>query len=116
MKKIDKKELRLKRRRRVRAKVSGTPDKPRLAVYKSLTSIYAQLIDDINGKTLAQAAIKDVAKGKNDMEGAKSVGKLVAERGKKAGVKKVVFDRGGYSYHGKIKSLAEGAREGGLEF
>ena len=116
MKRIDKKELRLKRRRRVRAKISGTAEKPRLSVCKSLTSIYAQLIDDTQGKTLAQANIKEIAKAKNDIEGAKKVGKLLAEKGKKAGIEAVVFDRGGYNYHGKIKALADGAREGGLKF
>ncbi|KKT88683.1 MAG: 50S ribosomal protein L18 [Parcubacteria group bacterium GW2011_GWC1_45_14] len=116
MKKIDKKELRLKRRRRVRAKVSGTAQRPRLAVYKSLTNIYAQLIDDVAGKTLAQANIKEVAKGKNDMDGAKEVGKLIAKKAKEVKISEIVFDRGGYNYHGKIKSLADGAREGGLKF
>lgn len=116
MKKIDKKELRLKRRRRVRAKVSGTSEKPRLAVYKSLTNIYAQLIDDVAGKTLAQANIKDIVKGKGDMDGAKEVGKLIGKKGLAVNVTEVVFDRGGYSYHGKVKALADGAREGGLKF
>lgn len=116
MKKIDKKELRLKRRRRVRAKISGTAQKPRLAVYRSLTNVYAQLIDDISGTTLAQANIKEIAKGKNNIDGAKEVGKLIAKRGKEAKISEVVFDRGGYNYHGKIKSLADGAREGGLKF
>ncbi|HBP01125.1 MAG: 50S ribosomal protein L18 [Candidatus Moranbacteria bacterium GW2011_GWE1_49_15] len=116
MKKIDKKELRLKRRRRVRAKVSGTSERPRLAVYKSLTNIYAQLIDDVNGRTLAQANIKEITKSKNDMDGATQVGKLIAKKGKEAKIEDVVFDRGGYNYHGKIKALADGAREGGLKF
>lgn len=116
MKKIDKKELRLKRRRRVRVKVSGTAERPRLAVYKSLTNIYAQLIDDVKGVTLAQANVKDIAKGKNDMEGAKEIGKLIAKKGKEVKISEVVFDRGGYNYHGKIKALADGAREGGLKF
>ncbi len=116
MNKIDKKELRLKRRRRVRAKISGTAQRPRLAVCKSLTNIYAQLIDDVSGKTLAQANIKDIAKGKNDINGAKEIGKLIAKKSKDIKVTEIVFDRGGYNYHGKVKALAEGAREGGLKF
>jgi len=116
MSKIDKKELRLKRRRRVRAKVSGTSQRPRLAVYKSLTNVYAQLIDDTKGITLTQANLKEISKAKNDMAGALQVGKLIAKKGKELKIVEVIFDRGGYNYHGKIKSLADGAREGGLKF
>ena len=116
MKKIDKNELRLKRRRRVRAKISGTAQKPRLSVYKSLTAIYAQLIDDTSGRTLAQANTKEIAKGRNDMSGAEKVGELIAKKGKEAKIENVVFDRGGYNYHGKVKALADGARKGGLKF
>jgi len=116
MKKIDKKELRLKRRRRVRSKVSGTAERPRLAIFKSLTNVYAQLINDEKGVTLAEANIKNVAKAKNNVEGAKEIGKVIAKKTKELGISKIVFDRGGYNYHGKVKALADGAREGGLEF
>lgn len=116
MNKLDKKQSRLKRKRRVRAKVSGTSERPRLSVYRSLTTIYAQLIDDNSGKTIAQANTKDLSKGKNDVEGAGLVGELIAKRGKEAKIESVVFDRGGYNYQGKVKSLAEGARKGGLKF
>ncbi len=105
---------------RIRAKMSGTAERPRLNVYRSLNHIYTQLIDDAHGVTLASAST--VAKkgaestlGGN-IEAAKTVGKLIAERGQAVGVKKVVFDRGGYLYHGRIKALAEAAREAGLEF
>lgn len=114
--KIDKNGLRLKRRRRVRAKISGTAQRPRLSVYKSLTSIYAQLIDDTTGKTLAQANIKEDGKLKNDLKGAEKVGEMIAKKAKEAKIEEVVFDRGGYNYHGKVKALAEGARKEGLKF
>lgn len=116
MKKLSKNQARLKRNRRVRAKISGSAVRPRLAVFKSLTAIYAQVIDDQAGKTLAQANIAEIAKAKNTLEGAKEVGKLLAEKCKKAKVGEVVFDRSGYRFHGKVKALAEGAREGGLKF
>ncbi len=106
-----------KRHNRVRARVSGTPDKPRLNVFRSLNHIYAQVIDDTQGHTLVAASTldKDIA-DTTKTEQAKAVGKLVADRAKAAGIGKVVFDRGGYLYHGRIKALAEGAREGGLDF
>lgn len=112
---------RLRRHRRVRAKVSGTPERPRLNVFRSLTNIYVQVIDDVEGHTLASASTIDRAlrgqiEGKNKTEAAKLVGELVARRALEAGVKQVVFDRGGYRYHGRIKALADGAREAGLEF
>ncbi len=116
MKKIDAKMLRMKRRRRVRAKISGTADCPRLAISKSLLNISAQVIDDISGNTLVSAVLKEIKGGKNNIEGAAKVGKLIAEKCKAKGIKNVVFDRGGYLYHGKVKSLAEAAREGGLVF
>lgn len=116
MKKIDKNELRLKRRRRVRARISGTAQRPRLSVYKSLTAIYAQLIDDVSGRTLAQASTKEDGKLKNDLKGAEKIGEMIAKKGKEVKIEEVVFDRSGYNYHGKVRALAEGARKGGLKF
>lgn len=107
---------RIQRKRRVRAKVSGTIERPRLAVFKSLKSIYAQVIDDIAGKTLASAKLSEIAKAGNTIEGAKEVGKLIAKKCKEVKIENVVFDRAGYQYHGKVKALADGAREGGLQF
>jgi large subunit ribosomal protein L18 len=108
---------RAKRHNRVRARVAGTPERPRLNVFRSLNHIYAQLIDDTNGHTLITASTLDKTVGDSaKIEEAKAVGKLVAERARGAGINKVVFDRGGYLYHGRIKALAEGAREGGLDF
>ena len=109
---------RLKRHKRVRAKISGTPEMPRLNVFRSEANIYAQVIDDVNGVTLASASSLDKALegyGGN-IAAATAVGKLVAERAKAKGIETVVFDRGGYLYHGRVKALAEGAREGGLKF
>ena len=109
---------RLKRHKRVRAKISGTPEMPRLNVFRSEANIYAQVIDDVNGVTLASASSLDKAiegYGGN-IAAATAVGKLVAERPKAKGIETVVFDRGGYLYHGRVKALAEGAREGGLKF
>ena len=106
-----------KRHRRVRARAIGTAERPRLNVFRSLNHIYAQVIDDAKGHTLAAASTldKDVSGG-SKLDEAKAVGKLVAERAKAAGVSKVVFDRGGYLYHGRVKALADSAREGGLDF
>ena len=109
------------RHARVREKISGTPDMPRLCVYRSLNNIYAQVIDDSKGVTLAAASTqeKDVmaqVKEVNKREAAKIVGKLIAQRASDAGIKKVVFDRGGYVYTGRVAELAAGAREAGLEF
>ncbi len=109
---------RLKRHKRVRAKISGTPERPRLNVFRSETNIYAQIIDDVAGKTLVSASSLDKTfegAGSN-CEAAKKVGQMIAERAKAAGITTVVFDRGGYVYHGRVAALAEGAREGGLEF
>jgi large subunit ribosomal protein L18 len=103
------------RQRRIRAKVIGSATKPRLAVYKSLTAIYAQLIDDASGKTLAAASDLKIKKGKKS-EKAAEVGKAIAEAGKAAKIEKVVFDRGGFPYHGRVKILADAAREAGLKF
>ena len=118
IKKEAKNESRLVRHARVRKKITGTPERPRLSVYKSLTGIYAQIIDDVNGKTLVAASTldKEVKIKASNIEAAKEVGALVAKRATKAGIKTIVFDRGGYQYHGKVKALAEAAREGGLEF
>lgn len=118
---IKKRQSRVARHNRVRAKVVGTPERPRLNVFRSLTNIYAQVIDDVQGHTLVSASTidKEVAaqiEGKNKSEAAKVVGQVLAQRAKAAGVSKVVFDRGGYQYHGRVAALAEGAREGGLEF
>lgn len=109
---------RLKRHKRVRGKIAGTPERPRLNVFRSGTNIYAQIIDDTKGVTLAAAS--SLEKGFEgtgaNAEAAKKVGQAVAERAKAKGISVVVFDRGGYLYHGRVAALAEGAREGGLEF
>lgn len=114
-----KQTLRLKRHRRVRAKVSGTAERPRLNVFRSIRHIYAQLIDDDAGVTLAAASSLDPslrATSGGNIEGARQVGALIAARAIEKGINRVVFDRGGYKYHGRVKSLADAAREGGLEF
>ena len=109
---------RLKRHRRVRSKISGTPERPRLNVFRSEKHIYAQVIDDVKGHTLCSAS--SVEKGfdgnGSNKDAARKVGKLVAERAVTKGIEKVVFDRGGYLYHGRVKELAQSAREGGLTF
>ena len=109
---------RLKIKRRVRGKVSGTPDRPRLSVFRSNKQIYAQIIDDSNGVTIASASSisKDAAKGLPKLEQAANVGKMIAESARNAGVEAVIFDRNGYLYHGRVKQLADSAREGGLKF
>ena len=112
------KAQRLKRHKRVRGKVSGTPEMPRLNVFRSEKHIYAQIIDDVNGVTLCSASSveKDFEGLGSNKEAAKKVGMMVAERAKSKGIDYVVFDRGGYIYHGRVKELADGAREGGLVF
>lgn len=100
---------------RIRKRIKGSASKPRLAVYRSNKNIYCQLIDDLSGATLASASTKDIG-GTVNVESAKKVGTVIAERAKAAGIASVVFDRGGYIYHGRIKALADGAREGGLQF
>lgn len=112
------KAQRLKRHKRVRGKVSGTPEMPRLNVFRSEKHIYAQIIDDVNGVTLCSASSveKDFEGLGSNKEAAKKVGVTVAERAKAKGIDNVVFDRGGYIYHGRVKELADGAREGGLVF
>jgi large subunit ribosomal protein L18 len=107
-------ERRARVKRRIRKKVNGTVARPRLAVYRSNKSIYCQLIDDVAGHTLAAATSQGITGTKTEQ--AKAVGVLVAERAKAAGVETCTFDRGGYQYHGRVKALAEGAREGGLQF
>jgi large subunit ribosomal protein L18 len=109
--------IRLRVHKRIRSRVSGTQERPRLAVFRSVKHIYAQVIDDTKGHTVVAAGSteKDSKNGGN-VAGAKEVGKLVAERAKDKGIKAVVFDRGGYQYHGRVKALAEAAREAGLEF
>ena len=118
VRKINKNAMRLKRHVRVRGKISGTPECPRLNVFRSNANIYAQLIDDVNGVTLASA--NTVEKGfegaTGNAEAAKKVGAALAERAKAKGIEQVVFDRGGYIFHGRVAALAEGAREGGLNF
>ena len=108
---------RLKRRRRVRAKVRGTAERPRLSVFRSNKGVFAQLVDDASGRTLVAASwIEADVRGLQSMEQAKRVGELLAERAKAAGIETCVFDRGGYRYHGRVAALADGAREGGLAF
>ncbi|MFN7209100.1 MAG: 50S ribosomal protein L18 [Aggregatilineales bacterium] len=117
----EKREARLSRHLRVRKKVKGTPERPRLVVYRSLEHIYAQVIDDTVGHTLVSAStidgeVRKLLDGKKKTEEAQIVGRVVAERAKNAGIQRVVFDRGGNQYHGRIKALADAAREAGLEF
>jgi len=117
--KLSKQDRRQRLRFRIRKTVSGTVQRPRLAVFRSNKEIYAQLIDDVSGKTITAASSRDKdidAAKANKIEAAKLVGKAIAEKAVKAGVDTISFDRGGYLYHGRVKSLAEGAREGGLKF
>jgi large subunit ribosomal protein L18 len=114
---LTKRQRRLKRRRRVRARIKGTAERPRLSVYRSNKGVFAQLIDDTKGHTLAAVNwIEPELRALGAGEQAKKAGELLAERAKGAGVESCVFDRGGYRYHGRVKALAEGAREGGLAF
>ena len=118
VKKIDSNKAREKRHRRVRAKISGTPERPRLNVFRSTKHIYAQIIDDVNGVTLAAASslAKDFNGDGGNIDGAKKVGEMIAKNASAKGITDVVFDRGGYLYHGRVKELAEAARENGLKF
>jgi len=118
IKRPDTNAQRKKRHKRVRGKISGTPERPRLNVFRSEKHIYAQVIDDVNGVTLCSASSveKDFGGSGSNKEAAKNVGKMIAERVKAKGIETVVFDRGGYIYHGRVKELAEAAREGGLQF
>ncbi len=117
----DKQRLRLKRHRRVRGKVYGTASRPRLNVFRSLKHIYAQLVDDDKGTTLVSASTvepsyRETGKTGGDIKAAEVIGEAIAKKALEAGIAKVVFDRGGYKYHGRVKSLADAARKGGLEF
>ncbi|MBC7529218.1 MAG: 50S ribosomal protein L18 [Chthonomonadaceae bacterium] len=121
MKPDEKERLRQRRHKRVRGKVNGTAVRPRLNVSRSIQHIYVQLIDDVTGHTLAAAStvektLREEHKTGGNVEAAKAVGKLIAERGKAAGIDAVVFDRGGYKYHGRVQALADSAREAGLQF
>lgn len=116
IKKESKNVSRIKRHARIRKNLSGTSETPRLNVFRSNTNIYAQIIDDVKGVTLVSASSLNMKLKKNDIEAATKVGKEVAEKAIKAGIKEVVFDRGGYAYHGRVKALADAAREAGLKF
>jgi large subunit ribosomal protein L18 len=114
-----KKDARSRRKQRIRKKVTGTQEKPRLSIFRSLNHIYVQAIDDSTGKTLfsaSSAEVKGKSKGTGNRDAAKAVGELIASRCKDKGIEQVVFDRGGYLYHGRVKALAEGARAAGLKF
>jgi large subunit ribosomal protein L18 len=115
---IAKKEIRERIHTRIRRKLQGTTERPRLAIYRSVAHIYAQVIDDTEGRTLVSASSVEKAgkRGGGNVAAAKEIGKLVAERAKEKGISKVVFDRGGYQYHGRVKALADAARQAGLEF
>ena len=108
-------QARLARKRRIRARVHGTFERPRFNVYRSLRGMYAQIIDDDAGKTIVGSTLKE-AKAKLTIEGAKKLGALIAKKAKEKKIEKVVFDRNAYKYHGRVKALADGAREGGLQF
>ena len=111
------KAQRIKRHKRVRAKISGTPERPRLSVYRSENNIYCQVIDDIAGHTLCSASsVEKGFEGGANIESAKEIGRLIAERAIAKGIEEVVFDRGGYLYHGRVQALADAAREAGLKF
>jgi large subunit ribosomal protein L18 len=118
IRKEEKKEIRSRIHRRIRRKLAGTTERPRLAIFRSVAHIYAQVIDDTKGATLVSASSVDKGgrTGGGNVAAAKTIGKLVAERAKEKGIKRVVFDRGGYPYHGRVKALADAAREAGLEF
>ena len=118
IKRPDTRGQRIKRHNRVRGKISGTAERPRLCVFRSENHIYAQIIDDVAGNTLVSASsVEKGFEGKGgNVEAAKKIGAVVAERALQKGIEEVVFDRGGYIYHGRVKALAEGAREGGLKF
>ncbi|MDR6226941.1 50S ribosomal protein L18 [Desmospora profundinema] len=121
IKKLDRNKSRKRRHMRVRKKIMGTVERPRLNVFRSAKNIYAQVIDDMNGHTLVSASsldaeVKEVGIYGGNVEAARKVGELLAKRAQEKGIDQVVFDRGGYLYHGRIKALAEGAREGGLNF
>jgi len=114
--KNSKRDSRIARHHRVRARIVGTAERPRLCVFRSLSNIYVQVIDDTRGVTLASASTKQVKASGKKVDQSSEVGKLIAEKAKAVGITKVVFDRGGFKYHGRIKNLADAAREAGLEF
>lgn len=117
IKKVSRTSVRVKKHRKLRNKFSGTPERPRLAVYRSNNHIYAQIIDDTKGHTLASSSSRNLDLEKtNDVAAATAVGTAIAEKATAAGIEAVVFDRGGYVYHGKVKALADAAREAGLKF
>lgn len=116
LKQFDRKGARGKRHRRVRVKLSGTAQRPRLSVYRSLHHVYAQLIDDASGRTLVAASTLRQGGGTKDVTAAAAVGRSIAEKAREAGLSTAVFDRGGFLYHGRVKALADAAREAGLEF
>ena len=118
IKRPDTRAQRMKRHSRVRSKISGTPERPHLSVFRSENNIYAQIIDDVAGNTLVSASTveKGFEGNGGNCDAAKKIGEVIAERALKKGIEEVVFDRGGYIYHGRVKALAEGAREGGLKF
>lgn len=119
MAKIDGREMRQAVHKRIRKKISGTGERPRLAVFRSENHIYAQVIDDVGGRTLAAASTTEPefrGRSGGNVSAARDIGKLIAERAKEKGINRVVFDRGGYIYHGRVRNLAEAAREAGLEF
>jgi large subunit ribosomal protein L18 len=120
IRKISKNEIRTRIHTRIRKKMKGTTERPRLAIFRSVAHIYAQVIDDTKGVTLVAANSNEGEKGKKasggNVEAAREIGKRVAERAKEQGIRQVVFDRGGYIYHGRVKALADAAREAGLEF
>ena len=118
IKRPDTRAQRMKRHSRVRSKISGTPERPRLSVFRSENNIYAQIIDDVAGSTLVSASTveKGFEGNGGNVEAAKKIGALIAERALKKGIEEVVFDRGGYIYHGRVQALADGAREAGLKF
>jgi len=115
---IAKKQIRERIHKRIRRKLEGTTERPRLAIYRSVAHIYVQVIDDTQGRTLVSASTveKEGKRGGGNVAAAKDIGKLVAQRAKEKGISKVVFDRGGYQYHGRVKALADAARQAGLEF
>ncbi|HYW26764.1 MAG TPA: 50S ribosomal protein L18 [Terriglobales bacterium] len=116
LKQFDRKGARARRHRRVRVRVAGTGQRPRLSVFRSLHHVYAQLIDDETGRTLASASTAQLKSSRKDVGAAAAVGRSIAEKAKAAGVTAAVFDRGGFLYHGRVKALADAAREAGLEF
>lgn len=116
MKQETRNNRRLSRVRRIRSKVNGTEVRPRVRIFRSLRSFYAQVIDDVNGKTIAQANLKDIKGVKNDLDGVKKLGEFLAKKCLENDVKEIVFDRAGYKYHGKVKLFAESLRSGGLKF